>query len=47
MENKRKPFFQVIPVLADVIATSTAYDPDSGLDDEVIGGEDDGPVIDE
>ena len=33
MESKFKPFFQVIPVLSDVISTST-YDPTPGLEEE-------------
>ena len=33
MESKFKPFFQVIPVLSEVISTS-AYDPTPGLEEE-------------
>ncbi len=39
MEKKFKPFFQMIPILADVITTS------SGLQDEIID-DDDGPILD-
>ena len=39
MENKFKPFFQMIPILADAIATS------SGLEDLIIDGDDDGPIL--
>ena len=34
MESKFKPFFQVIPVLSDVISTSYINDPDPGLEEE-------------
>lgn len=40
MENKFKPFFQMIPILSDVITTS------SGLQDEIID-DDDGPILDD
>ena len=45
MENKFKPFFQMIPILADVITTSSAYKPEGGLEDEIID-DDDGPILD-
>ena len=46
MENRFKPFFQMIPILADVIATSSAYNPEGGLEDEIID-DDDSPILDD
>ena len=45
MENKFKPFYQMIPILSDVITTSSAYNPEGGVEDEII--DDDSPTIDD
>lgn len=44
MEKKFKPVFQMIPVLADVMATSFNSNP--GIEDESVN-DDDGPILDD
>ena len=46
MENRFKPFFQMIPLLTDPITTSSAFNPAGGLEDEIID-DDDGPILDD
>ena len=46
MEDKFKPFLQVIPVLTDPISSSYSYDPSSGYE-EGGGGTENDPVLGE
>ena len=36
MESKFNPFFQMIPLLADPISSSFAYDPEPGFEEEEV-----------
>ena len=47
MEEKFKPFYQMIPVLSDVVSTSLHYDPTAGFQEEDEFDDDVDPLDDE